>query len=150
MSLSLKRQALVDAFETRMKTIKKSGDYYSDIGLNVFVWKRSSVDETEQPGLNIKDDPEVSQLDSTKNYSDRLDRDLTVTVTVFAQDDDKMVRKMMADVEKAVGTDPTFGGLAIDAAPTGNRLLMNQDEKVEGAATLDFTIMYRRGRFDEF
>jgi hypothetical protein len=101
----------MDAIVTRMKTIKTSGGYNSNLGTSVYEWR--DIENTpfgidELPALNMKD----ADVDIYTEVISQWSHYLNVTFEVYCVHTKtiaKEIRKLVEDVLKAVGTDPKFG-----------------------------------------
>ncbi|RQW89937.1 MAG: hypothetical protein EHM79_02200 [Geobacter sp.] len=138
-----KRQQIVDAIETRMKTILTTGGYATNAGRNVFDWRITPIPETELPAICIYDgdcaiDYEETPVGLQGHF---LIVDLVSDAKGSAARAD--VRKINADVVKAIGTDLTWGGLAVDTDLISHGLNMEQGDKPIGAGIVRIKIYYR-------
>lgn len=107
------RQTLVDLVVAQLRTIKKSneyslynqtGNYKTDIGDSVWVWRDIAFDGTEPDSLIVRDVDEPIALPS-KN-AQRVERQLHLSVEIIARgaDADKKLRnEYLTDVEIAIG-----------------------------------------------
>jgi len=141
--MSNKRQSIVDAIEGRMKTILTDNGYATNAGRNVFDWRITQIPDTELSAISIYDG------DCTIDYEETpvglqghfLIVDLVSDAKGSAARSD--VRKINADVVKAIGTDLTWGGLAIDTDLISHGLNMEQGDKSIGAGIVRIKIHYR-------
>jgi len=114
--MTILRQTIMDAIETRMKTILTTGGYYSNLGSNVFVFRPRLAESMYTP-LNASELPAVIVRDGMAAYSEftlggKCRCDLSVELEVRCEDGSDSAdtaRKLIADVYAAIGTDPKWG-----------------------------------------
>src|SRR4030067_3246140 len=106
------RQQIINAVDTRLKTIKIINGYETDAGLNVFHYKENPFEQDKFLCIEYRD---------VNDYPEDLSFGLflhTITLEIRAYANgitiDKTARKLKADIEKAINTDLTWGGLAED------------------------------------
>ncbi len=148
-----KRQQICTAIDTRLKTILVSNGYETNLGNNVYEYWQVALEEDELPGVIWKDSAETS----VPLVSDTQDRLLTIELILQAAGSDapKQLRKMIADIEKAIKTDGTgitWGGLAIDTDPINmsEAFEIEHKERRIGACKLNFIIKYRTGYLNPY
>lgn len=142
-----KRQQIVNAIETRFKTILVVGGYRTNLGDNVHVWRLSDWAKDEAPGVDIRD----TDWDSDETGQGLHDHGLLIEVYVEAGGGTSpaSVREMAADVLQAIGVDDTWGGLAIQTRPgkpTGgksNEFQVGRGGHTYTAALMRFQVHYR-------
>jgi hypothetical protein len=107
-----KRQLIVEAVDTRLKTILTAGGVFqTNLGQNIF-WYRSRLDSAGLPALVCRD-----RLNQDWATAGRWIRTLAVEMEVYlapATTPDLILRQALSDIEIAVGQDVTWGGLAED------------------------------------
>ena len=116
----MKRQQIVEALSTRLKSIRigaqvtidgQAYTYQSDIGRKVFEWRTTDLTPGEGEMLCFWDP--ILDPDEESASIGHLNHALQVFIEYVAEKQrPEMARKVMADVRAAVGTDGTFGGLA--------------------------------------
>ncbi|MCC7202446.1 MAG: hypothetical protein IT393_07295 [Nitrospirae bacterium] len=145
-----KRQQIVNAIDGKLKTILVSNGYETSLGNNVYEYWDVALEESELPGVIWRDSSEIC----TPLISDMQDRLLTVSLTLQAigADAPKQLRKMIADIEKAIKTDLTWGGLAIDTDPVNmtEAFEIEHKEHLVGACRIEFTLKYRTGYLNPY
>lgn len=145
------RQQIIDAINTRLKTILKANGYETNLGQNVFEHRTTALGDSELPGINFKDvGCDVSQEDiaiGQHGYELIMEAEITVKEgsTTAVQ-----IRKMIADVIKATGVDPRWGGLAVSTSPVSDSLKFEQSEKIIAGALLTYSIMFRTNKFNPY
>ncbi len=146
-----KRQKIINAVDARLKTILVTGGFETDLGKNVFAWRSEPLQASELPGLIYRD---VSQEVSDDEAAiGQHEYELTVEVEIIAQSGattGSQLRKMIADVIKAIGVDITWGALAQRSNPVSDSINFEQAEKVIAGALVTFTIIYRTNQWDAY
>lgn len=135
------RQQLVTAVEAALAGIRKTNGYATNAGATLQPWRTRMLGKDEdRPALTVRDPADVIArttygLDShglTLEVEGATDGDAT------AAD----LRELAADLLKALGADPTWGGLAEDTALTGVRLDVVQDGIPTGMVTVTAVVQY--------
>jgi hypothetical protein len=148
------RQKLVDAVKARLAAISVAGGYNHDLSGKVFVWRdisqgAASFQAAELPALNIRDtdgNPELLRLGNTA-----LNNELLFEVDCVTKTDpvDENVRKLMADVYRAIGSDRYWTvssvRLAQDTLPRGDAMAVVHGQNRYGQALIKFAIIHRTG-----
>jgi hypothetical protein len=151
--MSIRRQDILSAIKTRMQNISVANGYHSAMGVNVFVWRTSSLDPNVLPALIIRDMSQAKdQEGENAPYSFDTWR-MQIEIEIVGQSGgttDVSIRQMIADVYKAIGVDDTFGGVAITSFLLDDGIILNdQQSKVVGGATIHFEILYRTSKYQE-
>ena len=143
------RQQIVDAIKVRLAGITTANGYQTDIGLKQTEWdpgpKGADPEADELPGHDIRDEVETA---STKDKnSGTFDRELEIVVIAELKEPGPgatLARRALEDLIKAIGVDPTWGGLARRTLPVEEDI--NDDELGQqiGAARLRFKVEYSR------
>lgn len=153
------RQRLVNAVKARLELILVASGYNSDLGQRVHLWRATPLGEDEAPFLNLKD---VKRTTETVLLGQSAHQHtLTLWVEVLARRDvdvpaDEIVRRYLADVEKAVGVDrywteaATGTRLAFDTRPVEDQMTVEQAGQIIAGARHTFTILYRTRAFDPY
>ena len=150
--MTIKRQDLVDAVDTRLKTILTTAGYRTNIGANVFQWREfAAISPSELPCIVFADRSETPELVNAGRNSTQK-RTLTIEYEIiYTGTESKTImtnlRKGQADIEDAIRTDVKFGNLALWTKPAGTQLgLTDQNtEDMTGILTGSFEIVYQTG-----
>ena len=104
------RQLIVEAVDTRLKTILTTGNYATNIGAHVH-WFRKRLDKDGLPAIVCRDRllPPINKIRWTRTLVIEMEFHLEAATTP-----DTILRSALADIETAVGVDPTWGGLVED------------------------------------
>ncbi len=147
--MNSKRQQVFDAWIDRMKTILVANGYNTDVGKNVFAWRTTEFTSDVLPGMSVRD----VQTETEQKVGNRHDHKTTFEIVVIHAAGDgtaAFVRKMAADVIKAVGIDRTFGGLVFNTDPVSDEMSVEQEGKTVGGMKLRFACFYRTGNFNPY
>lgn len=134
------RQKLVEAVDARLKTILTTGGYETNIGANVFWW-RARLDPNSLPAIACRDrqHQEVATAGAWR-------RTLMIDMEIYlapASAPDTVMRQALADIETAIGSDVTFGGLAEDTQYIeGEHMSLDDHENVIVASGFFVAIEY--------
>lgn len=151
------RQKIVDAVKTRFQGILTSGGYETNAGSNVSVWRdmrNVPITSDEFPAIVLMD--KRCEIDR-ENEPLRIHAfKLTMIADVYAGLDDaaETVRKVIADIHKAIGVDEqwTVSGtkLALMTEPVIDDMGIEQDENIIAAARVAFVITFRQLRWNPY
>lgn len=144
-----KRQQIVDAVKQRFAAITTANGYQTDIGLRQTEWNPGprGADEgsDELPGHDIRDEDETATV--TDKNSGVYSRSLEIVVLGYvreAGDGAAETRKALEDMIRAVGIDPTWGGLARRTLPDTEGVAVDELAQRVGVAHLKFKVEYSR------
>ncbi|HWQ36955.1 MAG TPA: hypothetical protein VNQ79_29255 [Blastocatellia bacterium] len=143
------RQQLVDAVVARMQTISVAGGYETDLGARVADWPRR-FHEDELPALGVYD---LQQQDEKENIgSRRTVHRLPVQIRIFISSDTpaRELRRMIGDVERAIGADQRWGGLAVSTWPRQSGYVIPREAFEIAAAAVEVEIEYLTETFNPF
>ena len=134
------RQQLVEAVDTRLKTILTTGGYETNVGGNVFWW-RSRLDQAGLPAI-VCLDRQHQEWAATASWRRTLIIDLEIYLAPAGAPDTAM-RQALADIETAIGSDVTCGGLAEDTSFfEGEHMSLDDHESIVVASGFFITIEY--------
>ena len=149
--MAIKRQQIVDAVATRLGTILTTAGYHTNLGSNVFEWKGTKFEAREMPGIDVRDT--VDEIDhrsiDTPTNVDTHRLTVMLSLAVDGSTSTDSVREMIADVYKAIGTDPTFGALAIDSWVVKDEVDTEQEELRISGVEIEIAVLYRTSLFQE-
>ena len=119
------RQQIMTAVDTRLKAMLVSGGYELDLGKSVHEWRSIPFDDGDLPA------------------------EIELILSGAAAPTD--MRRAVADVVKAVGSDRTWGGLAFDTGyGEGESITVVQNERRVAGAILRFVVSYVTDPFDNY
>lgn len=134
------RQQIIDAVKTRLQDITPAAGFAFDLSDGVDEWPGGNISPNRLPCACVSD-----PADKPLNYlsPDHVDHEMTVEITTIVRSTPAASRALVAEVLRAVGTDPTWGGLAIDTNPTGVEWHVEQREHLFCGALITLTVKYR-------
>jgi len=147
------RQKLIDAVIERLKLINGSGAYVTDINEKVFDWPRHAQgagSDHELPYMGVFD---VENQTSREHQRDKkADRQLTIQVRCYVKSNTPaaMCRKIIGDIETAIGVDETWGKLAATTMPSREGPDIKAENLEISAAVVEFTILYNTCAFNPY
>lgn len=143
------RQRIIDAIDERFKLIRIVNGYNTDLGNSVYQWKAVSYEVADLPLIEYRDLTNESVIGPNPTHDHKLNIEAEIVAsagnTTAAQ-----IRKMIADVKEAIGTDLRWGGLAITTEPVNDLMVIEQNEKIIGGVKINFAIIYRTVAWDEY
>jgi len=136
------------ALIAKMKLIKKAYLHSTDLGENIFEWKTDNFQESDLPGMSLRDLTEDIEVRGT-NHKHVLSIELEIKVQ--ASTSLAIARQVMADVMVAVGQCGNLGGLIFTITPVNNELLdFEKGNKRFGTILLSFNIEYATKAFQPY
>jgi len=158
--MTIRRQDIVDAVKTRMQAILTTGGYYTNLGSNVITGRprligpdgaigSAIVEASELPCILIRD-----PLDEIGNATlgGKQGHTLSVELEIRCEggsDTDEDLRKAVADVYAAIGTDTRWSTLAMNTTPVSDESTVLQGDKIIGAALIRINIAFITGPWAE-
>lgn len=140
------RQDIIDAIDTLMKTIKTTAGYKTNGGNNVFDWLDRDLADSELDAIIYRDRNNQIAQETFDKVTNNLDLEIEVK-TKNTTDTAKRVRELIEDVYKAIGTDETFGGLALETIPVSEEMDVRQSDEITGSARLVIRITYQSNKW---
>lgn len=140
------RQQIIDKIDARFKAIKTSGSYKTNIGRNVFDWLKRDLSTTELPALIYKDKEVEISTDTLELYNNKIILEVELKAEAGTGTAES-IREMIEDVYKAIGTDDTWSGLAIDSQPISEEMDIEHADKIIGTALVIIEIEYQREKW---
>lgn len=136
------RQSIMEALDTRLKTIKTTAGYKTNAGTNVFDWLDRDLADTELDAIIYRDKSgsraQVSMSGKTRNS-------IMVEIEVKTKQSTgtaARVRNILEDVMKSVGTDEKFTSLCSITKPGDDEIDIQQAEKTIGSGRITINIEY--------
>ena len=141
------RESIVASIITRLATITTANGYETEIGSNVSDWKVTDAQESDLPCITVKDPSEDVETRGG-NHLCRLQIELEAKV---AGVDRAIPRKVLADVQKAIGVDPNFDNQVTLTEPVENETLdFEQQNKVFSSIIMKFVVNYATLAFQPY
>lgn len=152
------RQKLISAMVARMQTILTTNGYETNLGNHVADWQ-TNWDESELPALSVCD--LVAEEDGDEDGDPFAQGALTmhtlpVQFRIFTNSNTPAteLRKMIADVKKAIKTDWrwTVAGkkLALKTIPKRSGLIVSEQNFEVAGAAVEVEVLYLTKLFDEY
>jgi hypothetical protein len=115
-----RRQQIIDQIKTLLATITVANGFKTNTGSNVFEWKGIDFQDTELPGVDVRDPSEdVENRGSNHVYTLTVD----IEAKVSASTSTNQAREVLADIQTLMGSNQNLGGLAHLVRPVQNELL---------------------------
>lgn len=149
-----RRQDIITALDTRLKGILKTEGYQTDMGKNVREWYAFPVNEAPDTDSLLYEDPSCARVEPYE-YDDNVQsyhyKRLTVHIYIVTSGSTApaALRVRIADVLKAIGTDVTWGGLALDTELEGDDSEVVHEKKKIGGTRITISIDYKVERWDD-
>lgn len=142
------RQRIIDAIDLRMKDILVSNGYETDIGANVEDWLPEGLESGDLPALIYRDITVETENDTFKTFTHRMV--VEIMVAVSSSTPAKVIRKIIADIDKAVGIDHTWGGLALTTDRNGDEMGVEIAEQKYAGCRIIYTVTFRTEGFNDY
>lgn len=160
--MAIKRRQILEAVKTRLQTISVAGGYHTGVGSNVFIWKSDPFQQHQLPALNIirgANTVEDEFLRSTASGDNISQYILSVGIDIICQPGSVVhddMEDIISDVYKAIGVDPTWGGLALQTWAVDDEVSVQKHsgegssfDKIVGGGTINIRIQYRTSKWQE-
>jgi hypothetical protein len=139
-----RRQQILEAVVTRLKTITTNNGYLLQIGTKVFDWKLNPLLPADLPAIEVRDrEAPMELINLAGGMSHQLNMDIIIIasgITAAAT-----ARKGLEDIVKALQVDRTFGGLVQVYLPKSTSIEMQQDEQLLAAGQFTCELQYYTG-----
>jgi len=146
------RQLIVNAVDTRLKGILTAAGYETNLGQHIFWWRTNDFSEDELPAANCRD-TDCDDSNATIGVIGYHQHALKMEVDLIEADGastPSSIRKLIADLQKAIGVDTTWGKLAERTNPINSPINIDQADKTIGSATVTFTIDFKTRKWDPY
>jgi hypothetical protein len=140
------RQQIITAVVTRLQGIKKTAGYKTALGLDVKHWRTIPFAESDLPSCSVRDHTAENEQETMKSMKNTISVDIEIKCAPGATDIGD-VYDLIEDIYTAVGTDPTWGGLAYTTLLPRNEIIMEQEDRTIAGITISMTIEYRAARW---
>jgi len=132
------RTKIISAMDTRFKGILVASGYETNVGNHVFAWKETPFEASDLPALNYRDRTENKE---SLSFSHQLNI-LTVEVDIFSETLAE-IRKILADIEKAIATDLTWSGNAMDTELNLIEMAVEQNENLFSGQKISVIVFFK-------
>lgn len=144
-----KRQSIIDAVITRLKTIAAGATYSTSMGSHVRDWKVTTWDQSEIPGVMVHDVSEDVEAGTTREHVKTMHLEIDAVVKNGTTTGAEM-REALADLETCVKADETWGGLASRTVYRSNKFALMQEDATVAMVQMVLDIEYRILRYDPY
>jgi hypothetical protein len=134
-----KRQQIVTALDTRLKTILVTGGYLTDLGANVQWWRQEPFADTES-GISCEDSESPPTWLGAQCQLHRLVVEIKAVMPATTAAPE--IRQAAADVVTTLATDLTFGGLVEDCAIDEMPMAVAQAGTTHGGTIVKLSMEY--------
>jgi hypothetical protein len=150
--MSVLRQDIISALAIQLGKIKVADGYHTDCGLNVFLWKSAAVEKTDLPCIILQDEKNDFLIEGVHVVANAFTQWLSVSLVIVLSQGgttDTMMRQAFADVYRAIGTDDTYGGIALQTRLISDEIQIQQEARTIAAGVVKIEIMWRTGKYKE-
>ncbi len=142
------RQQIISALDTRLKAILVANGYQTNIGANVHDWLSETPSEDDLPILDYKDVSVSTEIGSFVDFTHEMS--LIIRAAVKSGTPMVAIRQVIADVDKAIGVDHTFGQLALITKRIGDESGVQIGDQVFAGCGINLLITFRTLGWDDY
>lgn len=146
------RKRIMTAFDTRLRTILVVNGYATNAGANIYEWLTANLAVSSLPAIAYKDPVvsggEVVTIAGPVDSQREFEMDVECTLISNGAYILTIIKTLAADLIRAVGVDPTWGGLALYTDLSGDDTEIEQHEETIGSCTVKVSITYRTKMWD--
>lgn len=137
----MKRQQIVDKIAELLARITIVNGFNTDLGLSLAYWQ-DYASEYGEPILIYRDLEEETQEKGE-------DHENALQIEIEGRKPELPIEpnKILEDIIRAIGHDPTLGGLALKVFPPSSQTMVETEGKVVSRVMVNFTVVYRVRRF---
>ncbi len=148
MAIISRRQRIITELLSILEGTTKIHGYRTDIGSNVFEWKITNFQDSEIPGIDIRDASEVVVVSGQRHmYTLTVEMEAKVSASVSIVEG----RQVIADITTVMGCNFNINNLAHKITPVENDLLdFEQGNKKYGTILMKFEIEYATEAFKPY
>lgn len=143
-----RRQQIIDQLKTLLATVLISNGYKTNVGSNIFEWKSIDFQDSELPGIDVRDPDESVETKGGRHYYTLT---IEIEAKVSASTTTNQAREVLADIETLMGSNQNLGGLVHLVRPVQNELL--DFEKVNnkfGTVSMRLEVQYATKAFQPY
>ncbi len=134
------RIQIIGKINVRFKTILISGGYATNLGANVNWWRdleNNPFQASELPGINLKDDVVNTEPHSTATMYHVMP--IKIDIATISPEE---MRKALADIEKAMHIDRTWGNIASHTDLLSDESVVEQKENKYFRTSIIMEVQY--------
>ncbi len=148
MLVNSRRQRIVDRIKVLLATINTSNGFRTCVGDNLFEWKTFDFQDTELPGIDVRDTSETVNVVGGRHFYTLL---IEIEAKVSASTSTQKGRHVLADIIKLMGQNFNLNNLAHKITPVENELLdFEQGNKKQGTVLIKFEVEYATKAFQPY
>ncbi|MBT9171352.1 MAG: hypothetical protein DDT18_01726 [Actinobacteria bacterium] len=140
MTLISIRQQIMDRVRARLQSITVANGFGFNLGANVFEWQVTPLQEVRLPAIVYRDvENSIELIEAHRNR-------LGIEIEIMTRGGDTPIadmRRMIADVHRAIGTDIQWGTLALNTYPQGDRISREIETQNIVGAVINIVIEFR-------
>ncbi len=147
MSQTIRSQILAK-MKDRLEAISEATGYNFTLA-KVRRFAGNILNETQFPVVLIDEDEEAYDANELSTYRQFIKRRLNVKLTALIErvgDDGERAQKLLADLEKAITSDATFGGVALDVILRSNDIQVARERTDLLGIEIELIVFYRDQR----
>jgi len=143
-----RRQRIITELVSVLEKVTKLYGHKTDVGSNVFEWKSIDFQDSEIPGIDIRDTSEAVETRGGRHYHTLT---IELEAKVSASTSTGGAREVLADIETALGTNQNLGGLAHLVRPIQNELLdFERLNNKYGTVSMTLEVQYATKAFQPY
>ena len=143
-----RRQQIIDQLKTLLATVTVANGFKTNVGLNVFEWKGIDFQDTEIPGIDIRDPSEDVDTRGGRHFYTLM---IEIEAKVSASATTNEAREVLADIQTLMGSNQNLGGLVHIVKPVQNELLeFEKINKKFGSVLIRFEVEYATKAFQPY
>jgi hypothetical protein len=149
--MSNARQTLVDRILARFALITTAGGYQTNVGAVVREWQTTPLDEAEITTILVRDPVATALPDPNGPNSSKHSWAQQIIVDAVLQESAQNAveaRKTISDINKAVGVDQTWGGLARRSDQVSEKLMLDKEGGHVAGVQVIFNVITSRRQWE--
>ncbi len=147
MANSRRQRIITELISIFGKNTKLYG-HKTNLGSNVFEWKTADFQESDLPGMSLKDPDESVEVKGQMHYYTLT---IEIEAKVQASTSTAIAREVIADIMTIIGQNCTINGLVHNVKPVENELLgFGQVNKKFGTILMKFEVEYATKTFQPY
>lgn len=154
--MPIKQQQIIDEIKTQMKTILIANGFHTDLGNNVSINKANSlISGANEDALNVREIALAAITAKSGGMVSHFDYMMQVEIDIHFKGGTAStdIRKGIWDVQKLIGENLQWNGLAINSYPPEGsefvQLVFEQEEDIIIGAKINFIIEFRTVQWQE-
>lgn len=104
--------------------------------MNVYAWRSTPIEVSELPALVYRD-----RTESKAEGCGIFENSLSIEIEIYGTTPDQ-IRECIAELEKAINADKTWGGFALHTKLETSEMMVAQKENIFTATNIVMTVFY--------